>query len=109
VILVLTGTFLTFFYRPNIEAVTYTGSNPVFVGRSLPAAFESIVRLSSDVNGGLLFRRLHRGASHLFIATIVLHMLRVLLPAPSVPRRCWSLAPALPACRPLRPPNAWER
>jgi ubiquinol-cytochrome c reductase cytochrome b subunit len=79
VILVLTGTFLTFFYRPNVEMITYTGSNPVFNGRTLPAAFESIVRLSSDVNGGLLFRRLHRGASHLFIATVVLHMLRVML------------------------------
>ena len=79
VILVLTGTFLTFFYRPNVEAVTYVGSNPVFAGRTLPAAFESIVRLSSDVNGGLLFRRLHRGASHLFIATVVLHMLRIML------------------------------
>jgi ubiquinol-cytochrome c reductase cytochrome b subunit len=79
VILVLTGIFLTFFYRPNVETVTYVGSNPVFAGRTLPAAFESIVRLSSDVNGGLLFRRLHRGASHLFIATIVVHMLRVML------------------------------
>jgi ubiquinol-cytochrome c reductase cytochrome b subunit len=79
VILVLTGTFLTFFYRPNVEAVTYTGANPVFAGRTLPAAFESIVRLTSDVNGGLLFRRLHRGASHLFIATVVLHMLRIML------------------------------
>lgn len=79
VILVLTGVFLTFFYRPNVEPVVYTGSNPVFAGRTLPAAFESIVRLSSDVNAGLLFRRLHRGASHLFIATVVLHMLRILL------------------------------
>jgi ubiquinol-cytochrome c reductase cytochrome b subunit len=78
VILVLTGTFLTFFYRPSVDPVLYTGSNPVYAGRELPAAFESIVRMSSDVNAGLLFRRLHRGASHLFIATIVLHMLRVL-------------------------------
>lgn len=78
VILVLTGVFLTFFYRPNVEMVVYAGNNPVFAGRELPAAFESIVRLSSDVNGGLLFRRLHRGASHLFIATVVLHMLRIL-------------------------------
>ena len=78
VILVLTGTFLTFFYRPSVNPVLYTGSNPVYAGRELPAAFESIVRLSSDVNAGLLFRRLHRGASHLFIASIVLHMLRVL-------------------------------
>ena len=29
--------------------------------------------------GGLLVRRIHRGASHLFIASIVLHLLRVLL------------------------------
>ena len=79
IILVLTGIFLTFFYRPNVDPVVYAGSNPVFVGRTLPAAFESIVRLSSDVNAGLLFRRLHRGASHLFIATIVLHMLRIML------------------------------
>lgn len=78
VILVLTGIFLTFFYRPNVDPVVYSGSNPVFVGRELPAAFESIVRMSSDVTGGLLFRRLHRGASHLFIATVVLHMLRIL-------------------------------
>jgi ubiquinol-cytochrome c reductase cytochrome b subunit len=79
VILVLTGTFLAFFYRPSVNPVLYTGSNPVFAGRELPAAFESIVRMSSDVNAGLLFRRLHRGASHLFIASVVLHMLRILL------------------------------
>jgi ubiquinol-cytochrome c reductase cytochrome b subunit len=79
VILVLTGTFLTMFYRPSSAPVVYEGSAALFDGRALPAAFESIVRLSHDVPGGLLFRRLHRGASHLFIATIVLHMLRVLL------------------------------
>jgi ubiquinol-cytochrome c reductase cytochrome b subunit len=78
-ILVLTGVFLIFFYRPSADPVLYTGSHPVFAGRELPAAFESIVRLSTDVNAGLLFRRLHRGASHLFIATVVLHMLRILL------------------------------
>jgi ubiquinol-cytochrome c reductase cytochrome b subunit len=78
-VLVLTGLFLTLFYRPSIEPTVYTGSQPIFSGQTLPAAFESIVRMSHDVPGGLLFRRLHRGASHLFIATIVLHMLRILL------------------------------
>ena len=78
-VLVLTGVFLTMFYRASTEPVVYTGSEPVFSGTTLPAAFESIVRMSHDVPGGLLFRRLHRGASHLFIATTVLHMLRVLL------------------------------
>ena len=79
VILVATGFFLTFFYRPSTELTAYDGSNPLFAGRALPGAFESIVRLSDDVPGGLFVRRVHRGASHLFIASIVLHMLRVLL------------------------------
>jgi ubiquinol-cytochrome c reductase cytochrome b subunit len=78
-VLVLTGIFLTMFYRASTADVVYTGSASLFAGRDLPAAYESIVRLSHDVPGGLLFRRIHRGASHLFIATIVLHFLRILL------------------------------
>lgn len=78
-VLVLTGVFLTLFYRPSAEPVVYSGTSELWVGRELPAAFESILRLTYDVPGGLLFRRVHRAASHLFIATVVLHMLRVLL------------------------------
>ncbi|HUH06719.1 MAG TPA: cytochrome b N-terminal domain-containing protein [Egibacteraceae bacterium] len=79
VMLVLTGIFLTMFYRPSTDLVVYTGSSALYHGQSLPAAFESIVRLTYDVNGGLLFRRIHRGAAHLFIASIILHLLRVVL------------------------------
>ncbi|MGH8901612.1 MAG: cytochrome b [Egibacteraceae bacterium] len=79
VVLVATGIFLTLFYRPSTEIVTYQGSNPLYEGTQLPAAFASILRLSEDVPGGLLMRRIHRGASHLFIAATVLHMLRILL------------------------------
>jgi ubiquinol-cytochrome c reductase cytochrome b subunit len=78
-ILVLTGIFLTMFYRASTQPVVYTGSSTLFAGRELPAAYESIVRLSHDVPGGLLMRRIHRGASHLFIGAIVLHFLRILL------------------------------
>ncbi len=77
-ILVATGTYLTLFYQASTAPVVYDGSFELYQGATLPAAFESIIRLSSDVPGGLLFRRLHRGASHLFIASTVLHMLRVL-------------------------------
>lgn len=79
IVLIATGIFLTLFYRPSVELVTYTGSDELYRGQLLPAAFESIIRLSSDVPGGLLIRRIHRGASHLFLAAIVLHLLRVLL------------------------------
>jgi ubiquinol-cytochrome c reductase cytochrome b subunit len=78
-VLVLTGIFLTLFYRASTDPVVYTGSNEFFAGASVPAAFESVIRLSDDVPGGLFIRRVHRAASHLFIASIVLHMLRIIL------------------------------
>lgn len=78
-ILVLTGVFLMMFYRPSLEPVVYTGSAPLFAGRELPGAYESIVRLSHDVPGGLLMRRVHRASSHVFIASIFLHLVRVVL------------------------------
>ncbi len=79
VVLVATGIFLTMFYRPSTQSTVYTGSLELYQGRAVPAAFESILRLSHDIPGGLLFRRIHRGASHLFIAASVLHMLRIVL------------------------------
>ena len=78
IVLVATGVFLTMFYRPSTTETIYNGSLELYQGQRLPAAFESILRLSHDVPGGLLFRRIHRGASHLFIAATVLHLLRIL-------------------------------
>ena len=79
IVLVATGVFLTMFYRPSIEPVTYNGAFELYRDTQQPAAFESILRLSYDVPGGLLFRRIHRLAAHLFVAASVLHMLRILL------------------------------
>ncbi|MGH8908396.1 MAG: cytochrome b [Egibacteraceae bacterium] len=79
VVLVATGTFLTFFYRPSTEIVTYAGQSPLYRGVALPEAFASVIRLSEEVPAGLLIRRIHRVASHLFIAATVLHLLRILL------------------------------
>lgn len=78
-VLVATGIFLTLFYRASTDPVVYAGSNEFFTGSTVPAAFESVLRLSYDVPGGLFVRRVHRVASHLFIASIVLHMLRIIL------------------------------
>jgi ubiquinol-cytochrome c reductase cytochrome b subunit len=79
IVLVATGTFLTFFYRPSTEVVIYNGQNPLYRGVGLPEAFASILRLSEEIPGGLMMRRVHRAASHLFIAATVLHLLRILL------------------------------
>lgn len=78
-LLVATGIFLAMFYTPSIETVTYRGSLELYQGQQLPGAFESIVRLSHDVPGGIFFRRVHRGAAYLLVAGIAAHLLRVLL------------------------------
>jgi ubiquinol-cytochrome c reductase cytochrome b subunit len=78
-VLVLTGIFLTMFYTPQIDPVVYTGENPYYQGMELPAAYESLVRMSYDVPAGELFRRLHRIAAHVFLAAIVLHLARIFL------------------------------
>lgn len=78
-VLIVTGIFLTFFYAPSTEPTIYTGSAALYQGRELPAAYESIVRLTHDVPGGLLVRRLHRAAAMLLIALAALHLVRVVL------------------------------
>jgi ubiquinol-cytochrome c reductase cytochrome b subunit len=78
-ILVLTGLFLTMFYRPSIEPVVYGGASELYDGREIPAAFASIVALSHDIPGGMFVRRVHRAAAQVFIALAMIHMLRIVL------------------------------
>lgn len=78
VVLAVTGIVLALFYRPSTEPVTYGGSLDLYAGRQLPAAFASVVAISHDVPGGLLIRRLHRVAAHVFVLATVLHLLQVL-------------------------------
>lgn len=78
VILTVTGLALAVAYRPSTELVTYTGASELYDGQQLPHAFASIVRISEDLPGGLLLRRVHVAASHLFLLALVAHLLRIL-------------------------------
>ena len=77
-VLTVTGIALTFAYRPSVAPVVYTGSSELYDGRTLPHAFASVVRISEDLPGGLLLRRLHVAAAHLFLLALVAHLLRSL-------------------------------
>ncbi|SCX12420.1 cytochrome bc complex cytochrome b subunit [Candidatus Aquiluna sp. UB-MaderosW2red] len=77
VILVLTGTFLTFFYQPSMAEVYYQGSYAPLKGAEMSIAYASSLDISFDIRGGLLMRQVHHWAALLFIAAIGLHMLRV--------------------------------
>jgi len=77
IILLLTGTFLTFFYIPSAGIVTYEGSYLPLAGQSVSEAYASTVRISFDVRGGLLMRQIHHWSALIFVASIAVHMFRV--------------------------------
>jgi ubiquinol-cytochrome c reductase cytochrome b subunit len=76
VILLLTGTFLTLFFQPSMTEVAYHGSYTHLNGVRMSEAYASTLRISFDVRGGLLMRQIHHWAADLFLAAIMVHMIR---------------------------------
>jgi ubiquinol-cytochrome c reductase cytochrome b subunit len=77
IILLLTGTFLTFWFQPSMTEVVYHGSYTHLDGVSMSQAYASTLNISFDVRGGLLMRQIHHWAADLFVAAILAHMLRI--------------------------------
>jgi ubiquinol-cytochrome c reductase cytochrome b subunit len=77
VILVATGTFLTFFFQASTAPVTYDGPYQPLVGREVSAAYDSVMAISFEVRAGLLMRQIHHWTALVFIAVVVLHLSRV--------------------------------
>jgi ubiquinol-cytochrome c reductase cytochrome b subunit len=77
VILVLTGTYLTFFFRASDTPVAYQGSYLPLRGVRVSEAYSSVLHISFDVRAGLLIRQIHHWAALLFVAAILVHACRV--------------------------------
>ncbi|MFF4776576.1 cytochrome bc complex cytochrome b subunit [Microtetraspora fusca] len=77
IILLLTGTFLTFWFKPSMGHVIYDGPYEPLKGVTMSEAYASALHISFDVRGGLLIRQIHHWAALLFIASMIVHMLRV--------------------------------
>lgn len=77
VVLVITGTFLTFFYQPSMAHTYYDGSYAPLKGAEMTVAYASSLDISFDIRGGLLMRQAHHWAALLFVAAAGIHMLRV--------------------------------
>ena len=77
IVILLSGTFLTFFFQASMAEVTYEGSYPALKGLDMSAAMASTLDISFDIRGGLLMRQIHHWAALLFVASIGLHMLRI--------------------------------
>src|SRR5215210_5576078 len=77
VVLLLSGTYLTLFFDASMQEVVYEGSYAPLRGVEMSAAYDSALNLSFDVRGGLFMRQLHHWAALLFVAAIVVHLLRI--------------------------------
>ncbi|CAN2204597.1 QcrB Cytochrome b subunit of the bc complex [Candidatus Nanopelagicaceae bacterium] len=77
VILLLSGTFLTFWFDPSMKEVVYEGSYEPLQGIKMSAAYASTLDISFEVRGGLLMRQIHHWAALIFMVGIVVHLMRV--------------------------------
>src|SRR4051794_34986236 len=77
VVLLLTGVFLTLWFTPSMGEVQYNGSYDQLRGIHMSEAYASSLNISFDVRGGLLMRQMHHWAAMLFVASMMVHLLRV--------------------------------
>ena len=77
IILLLTGVFLTVWFKPSMAEVEYAGTYQLLHGVPMSEAFASTLAISFDIRGGLLVRQIHHWAAMLFVASMTVHMLRV--------------------------------
>jgi ubiquinol-cytochrome c reductase cytochrome b subunit len=77
VILLLSGTYLTFWFDPSQREVIYDGSYEPLAGVEMSAAYASTLDISFEIRGGLLMRQIHHWSALIFMAAIVVHLMRV--------------------------------
>ncbi|WP_026530657.1 cytochrome b [Haematomicrobium sanguinis] len=77
IILLLSGTFLTFFFDPSMAETHYEGVYTPLKGIEMSVAMQSTLDISFEVRGGLFMRQVHHWAALLFVAAVSVHMLRV--------------------------------
>ncbi|GAB3281392.1 cytochrome bc1 complex cytochrome b subunit [Parasphingorhabdus pacifica] len=77
ILLLVTGTYLAFFFDPSMAEVEYQGVYTNLRGVEMSRAFESTLDISFEVRGGMFARQLHHWAALLFMASLVAHMFRI--------------------------------
>ncbi|WP_128381526.1 cytochrome b [Streptomyces cavernae] len=77
IVIIITGVYLTLYFHPSMKEVEYQGSYAPLRGQLVSEAFNSTMHLSFDVRGGLLIRQAHHWAALVFVAAMLVHMMRV--------------------------------
>jgi ubiquinol-cytochrome c reductase cytochrome b subunit len=77
IVLVATGTYLAFFFHPSLADTVYHGTYAPLQGQKMSEAYKSVVDISFHVKAGLLIRQTHHWAADVFVAAIVIHLMRI--------------------------------
>jgi ubiquinol-cytochrome c reductase cytochrome b subunit len=77
IIVLISGVYLTLFFKPSLVEVVYDGSYVPLKGILMSESYASTLEISFDVRGGLLMRQIHHWSALFFIGAMSLHMLRV--------------------------------
>lgn len=77
VVLIVTGIFLSFFFTASEQQVVYQGSYAPLRGTLVSEAYRSTLHLSFEVRAGLVMRQMHHWAALVFLAAILVHLLRI--------------------------------
>src|SRR3954468_10563358 len=77
IVLLLTGTYLSFFFDASMAETVYNGHYLPMKGIPMSRAYASTLDISFDVRGGLIIRQIHHWAALLFVAAMLIHMCRV--------------------------------
>ncbi|MDA0565452.1 cytochrome bc complex cytochrome b subunit [Streptomonospora sp. S1-112] len=77
IILLVTGVFLTLWFKPSMAEIVYDGSYERMQGVVMSEAYASTLYIDFDVRGGFLVRQIHHWAALIFLGSMLIHMLRV--------------------------------
>jgi len=75
--LILSGTYLALFFEPSTGETHYTGTYAPLAGQPVSEAFNSTLHISLNLPAGLVLRQAHHWAADLFLAAIVIHLMRI--------------------------------
>lgn len=77
IIVLISGTYLTLFFKPSMVEVVYNGSYVPLKGVKMSEAYASTLDISFDIRGGLLMRQIHHWGALFFTGAMTIHMFRV--------------------------------
>jgi len=77
IVLIATGIYLALFFDDSTAKTVYHGPYVPLDGQTMSAAYKSVVDISFSVPAGLLIRQTHHWAADVFVAAMVIHLMRV--------------------------------